>query len=459
MVAKPEIASLIDRDRASCLHPWAPLIDTGPRFVVTRAERCTIQTADGARYLDMVGALWCVNVGYGRKEIGEAVVRQMNELPFYSTFGRATHPPAIELAARLSGYLPEGVNRVGFTTGGSTANDTALRFVQFYWNRLGQPERKTVISRVNSYHGSSYLSAGVSYRGSDRNYLDQFENVRFLSSLNPLEREPGQSETSFCDARVAEFERAVSDIGAEHIACFIAEPVQASGGMIVPPIGYLSRVAEVCRRNDILTIADEVVTGFGRLGHMFSAEPEFDFRPDIVTCAKGITSGYLPLGGVAIAERLCEAADAGDGTPYSNGYTYAGHPVVAAAALANLDILEREALCARTAKLSPQFLNALHELEDLPIVGSVRGLGLLAGVEFRTGKDRRLPFASSLGVAARVAAACQKRGVIVRPIGSVVGLSPPLVIEPGQIEEAVAALGGAIVEVTDQLRAEGAPVL
>ncbi len=427
---------------ARMLHPWSALNTPSPVFTWSAEDRAggVFVEAEDGRLLDGTAGLWCVNVGYGRSEIGAAMQAQAARLPYASTFGKLTHAPAAKLAARLADHAPGDLTRVIFSTGGSTANETALRFANFYWTRRGQPKKRIIISREDSYHGSTFLTASISARFTDARVMETHDAVHLLPSLNPLRHPPS---ASFSADRVAEFAAAIALIGAENISCFIAEPVQASGGVIVPPPDYLQSMAALCRRHDILFIADEVVTGFGRLGPYFSIEQRFDVTPDMICVAKGLTSGYAPLGATLISSRLCQEADADGAAYFGHGFTYSGHPVAAAAALANLDILDREALGENARQRGAELQSGLQALASARIVRAVRGMDLLGAVEF---SDHVGLAEAPLGQL--VSEACRRRGVIIRAVGPACVMSPPLSIQRQEIDFMLNVLGDAIDEVS-----------
>ncbi len=453
--ARPE--ALSDRDRV--LHPWGRVHPTTDSEFILEGQGAQVRGPDGRWLLDGIAGLWCVNVGYGRREIAEAMAGQAMRLPFYSAFMEMGNEPSTRLAAALAAAAPGDLRRVFFTTGGTTANDSAVRFLHLLANRQGRRDRKHLITRADAYHGSTFLTASLSGKFSDRSDLDVLEShVHHLSSVNPYHRPEGQSVEEFCRERVLELESKLLELGPQNVAAFIAEPILASGGVVVPPPGYHAATLAVCRKYEVRYISDEVVTGFGRLGHLFASESVFGITPDIITCAKGITSGYVPLGAMLLSESLCRAADPDGQTVFSHGFTYSGHPVACAAALANLAVLEREALCARVREISPYFLGELRALGELPLVGDVRGMGLLVGVEFVRDRARRAPFEPAVGIGKRVAAACRQRGLIVRPLGSVIGISPPLTISRAQIDTLCGVLRESIRAVGEQITAAGISV-
>jgi adenosylmethionine-8-amino-7-oxononanoate aminotransferase len=439
-------------DAAHVIHPWDAMSHEAPdRVIAARAEGIYLHDAEGRRFIDGPGGMWCMQIGYGRQEMAQAIADQAMRLAYHSPWSFASEPAA-RLARKIADMTPGDLNSVFFTTGGSSAVDTALRFAQFYNNLRGRPEKKLFLARERGYHGSTYLAASVT--GKDRwdSPMDLEDRlVRFLPDINPLHRAPGQSEAAWCDAKIEDLARTIRKEGAETIAAFIAEPVLASGGVIVPPEGYLRRAREICRENDILFIADEVVTGFGRLGHWFASEAVFGITPDIITCAKGLTSGYLPLGAAIISDRLIAeiSRDADDAVMFKNGFTYSGHPVCCAAALKSIEILEREDLLAHVRRIAPHFQRRLRALGRHEIVGDVRGMGLLGCVEGIARpdlpEDRRFGIDQHFGEA--VDAACEARGLIVRPLLNMCVFSPPLIITEAEIDEMFDILDAAIVEV------------
>lgn len=440
------------------VHPWEALADYGhnARTIIEHAEGVYLYDTEGNRLLDGPGGMWCVNVGHGRSEIADAVARQIREMTYCSPWS-LTSGPAARLGARLAELAPADLNNVFFTTGGSTAVDSALRFVQFRNNVLGRHEKKHIITRMDAYHGSTYLAASVSAKGRDRSWFDyETETIHFLPSPNPYRRPRGMSLEAFCDARVADLENTILELGPDRVAAFIAEPILASGGVIVPPEGYHRQCLEVCRRHDVVYISDEVVTAFARLGHMFASEEVFGIQPDIITVAKGITSGYVPLGGVLISDRLLEdiSGEHSRQAIFSNGFTYSGHPVSCAAAMANIDILERERLAEHVREIGPYFQQRLTELRDIPIVGDVRGMGLVGCVEcsLSGGED---DLALDYAIGNRIDAHCQALGLIVRPFVNMCVMSPPLTITREQVDFLVDTLHTGIVRSMEDLRAEG----
>ncbi|MCV2864276.1 aminotransferase [Defluviimonas sp. WL0075] len=451
--------ALWEKDRAHAVHPWT---NFGPferqgSLIVTKGEGCYLWDADGRRYFDAVGGMWCTNIGLGRREMADAIAEQAMRLGYSNYFVDIGNDAAALLAARLAELAPGDLNRVHFTTGGSTAVDTAVRMVSYYHHVRGNPDKTHIVSRDASYHGSTYLTISVGKRAGDR--IEEFrykeEGIHHLSSPNLYRRPEGMSEDAFCDALVAEFEDLIARVGAERIGGFIAEPIQASGGIVIPPKGYLKRMWEVCQRHDILFIADEVVTAFGRIGHWFASQDEFGIVPDMITCAKGLTSGYVPLGALIFSDRIWDTMAEGGHRWFSTGFTYSGHPVACRAALKNIEIIEREGLLAQAARVGGYFEAQLATLADLPLVGNVRGRKLMACVESVANRETKEPLPDEVGESKRISNACEAMGLMVRPMGHLNVMSPPLVITEGQADFVVQTLRKAIVDVTDQLVREG----
>ena len=441
------------------IHPWQNLqtIDRSENHGLVRAEGIYVYDLEGKRYIDAPAGMWCTNVGYGRREIADAVARQLVEMPYDSPWSFA-NLPAANLAERLIALAPGDLNHVFFTTGGSTAVETALRFVMFYNNIRGRPEKKQIISREDAYHGSTYLAASCSGKERDKIY-QSFETsfIHHLPSPNPYRRPDDKSVEAFCDAKVADLENKILELGPETVAVFTAEPILGTGGVIVPPPGYHKRCLEVCRRHDVLYISDEVVTAFGRLGHIFASEDVFDVVPDIITTAKGITSGYVPLGACFVSDRLlAEASDHGARqSVFANGFTYSGHPAACAAGLVNLDIIEREGILEHVREVGPYFQKRLQELRDLPIVGDVRGMGLMACVECLITDKRTDALSLDYEIGNRIDRHCHDMGLILRPMINMCILSPPLTITREQIDDTVRILRAGIEKSMDDVRAEG----
>lgn len=454
--------NLWEMDRRHSLHPWTnfgPFEQEGA-LVIARGQGCHLWDAEGRQYLDAVGGLWCTNIGLGRREMAQAIADQAERLAFSNTFVDMTNEPTALLAAKIADLAPGDLNRVHFTTGGSTAVDTAVRMVSYYHHARGNPEKTDIVARDYSYHGSTYLSQSVGKRPGDR--VDEFryktKGIHHLSVPNPYRRPAHLTEAQFCDTLIAEFEALIARVGAERIGGFIAEPIQASGGIIIPPDGYLYRMWQVCQRHDILFIADEVVTAFGRLGHWFASLSEFGVQPDMITSAKGLTSGYQPLGAVIFSDRIWDAMAQGGQRWFTSGLTYSGHPVACAAALKNIEIIEREDLLAHATKVGAYFETRMAALSSLPLVGDVRGRKLMLCVENVANKQTKALLPDAVNESKRISNLCESLGLLVRPIGHLNVMSPPLVITESQIDFIAETLEVAIRQVTDDLVREGVRV-
>jgi putrescine aminotransferase len=437
-------------DTRHLLHPWADLstMDQLPPMVITDAKGVRVTDADGHTYLDAIGGMWCVTVGYGREEMADAIRDQALKMHYYTPFGAMSNPLAGELAARLADMAPGDLQRVHLTTCGSTAVESALRFAHYYFGATGRPAKRHIITRRDAYHGSTYLAASISGKAWDRTCFHYDESiVHHVSAPNTYRPPVGVSPEALLDWLVAEFEDRILSIGADNVACFIAEPILASGGVIVPPVGYHAAMLAVCRRHDVLYISDEVVTGFGRLGHFFASEAHFGIVPDMIITAKGLTSGYQPLGAVLISERLIQAVsgqNAVSNSVFTNGFTYSGHPVACAAALTNIQLMQEEHICEHVRDVGPYFMSKLNELKRFPIVGEVRGDHLMACIECTAGEKGELPTPADIAIARRVDEHCQAMGLLVRPYECMCILSPPLTITRAEIDELCAILTKAL---------------
>jgi putrescine aminotransferase len=426
------------RTEGHFLHPWQDLTAEEPASysALQRASGIYVEDSEGQQLIDGPGGMWCVNVGHGREEMIEAVTRQMRDLTYFSPWS-VTAPITEQLAERLAALAPGDLNNVFFTTGGSTAVDSAIRFVYFYNNCLGRPEKKHVIARVNAYHGSTYLSASLSGKMREKANMDMVEDrIHLLPCPKPKDRPAGMSMEAYCDAKVMDLERKILELGADKVAAFIAEPIMASGGVIIPPDGYFKRCHAICQKYDVLFIADEVVTSFGRLGHYFASEDVYGVVPDMLTTAKGLTSGYVPMGALFISDRLmAEVAKSSDrARSFYSGFTYSGHPVAAAAAMANLDIFERDNLLEHVREIAPHFEKVLRSFSDLSVVTDIRVKGLMAGIECeldpaRPDEDR------DYGFALKVDKHCHDLGLLVRPTYNACVMSPALTITKAQIDD------------------------
>ena len=451
---------LWQKDRDHYVHPWTDfaVFKEQGSDIMAESEGIYVYDAEGRQFIDGIGGLWCVNIGYGRDEMAEAIADQVRRIPYYSTFTHLSTPPAAELAAKLAALAPGPLNRVFYGTGGSMANDTAVRIAQFYFNRLGKPTKKQVISRIDAYHGSTYLTASITGVMFDRIGFDVIEDmIHHVSAPNCYRRPAGMSLEAFCDHLIQEFEAKILEIGPDNVACFFAEPIMGAGGVIVAPPGYHRRMLEVCRKYEVLYVSDEVVTGFGRLGHFFASEPLFDIVPDMITSAKGITSGYLPLSATILSDRIYEVISVPQekGALFTHGFTYSGHPVACAAGLKNIEIMEREDICGQVREVGPYFEQQLAGLAELPLVGEVRGSHFMMCIENVADKETKETFDPAIKIGNRIAKQAQERGLIVRPVGHMNVLSPPLIMTRAQIDATVDILRQSMQAAADELVREG----
>ena len=449
------------KDKDHFIHPWTDFstFQEQGSLVVAESEGAYIFDSDGKRYLDGIGGLWCVNVGYGRAEIGRAMAEQATKMTYFSSFGHHTTVPVAELSAKLASLAPGPLNHVLYGSGGSMANDTTVRLVHFYFNQLGMPDKKMIITRENGYHGSTYLAMSMTGIDYDHIGFDVIGEplIQRVSGPDLYRRPEGTTPEEYTDLLLAEFRAKVESLGPQNVAAFFAEPIMGAGGVLVPPPGYLKGMRDLCTEFQVLFVADEVVTAFGRLGHFFASEDVFGIVPDIINSAKGLTSAYAPLSATLISDWIYDVISVpqAEGSVFAHGFTYSGHPVCCAAALANIEIIEREDICGHVRRVGPYFSERLASLSDLGIVGDVRGSHFMQCVENVADKETKELFDPSVHVGDRVAGACEKRGLIVRPIAHLNVLSPPLVLTVEQIDWMVDVLRDGIIEVQADLVAEG----
>ena len=421
-------------------HHLAPFSDykqlkeKGPR-IVTRAEGVYLWDSEGNQILDGMSGLWCVAIGYGRDELADAASRQMRELPYYNLFFQTAHPPALELAKALSEITPTGMNHVFFTGSGSEGNDTMLRMVRHYWALKGQPNKKTIISRVNGYHGSTV--AGASLGG--MTYMHEqgdlpIPGIAHIPQPYWFGEGGDMSPDEFGVWAAEQLEKKILELGVDNVGAFLAEPIQGAGGVIVPPDSYWPKIKEILERYDILFVADEVICGFGRTGEWFGSD-FYGLKPDMMTIAKGLTSGYVPMGGLVVRDDIVAVLN--EGGDFNHGFTYSGHPVAAAVALENIRILREEKIVERVrSETAPYLQKRLRELSDHPLVGEVRGVGLLGAIELVKDKATRERY-SGKGAGMICRTFCFENGLIMRAVGDTMIIAPPLVISFAEIDELV----------------------
>ncbi|MCX7675796.1 MAG: aspartate aminotransferase family protein [Alteraurantiacibacter sp.] len=429
--------------------------DMGGSRIITHAGGCYIHDGEGNRILDGMAGLWCVNVGYGREELAEVAAAQMRELPFYNTFFKTVTPPTVLLAQKIAGLTGGKLQHVFFNASGSEANDTVFRMVRHYWKLKGQPKRKVFISRWNAYHGSTV--AGVSLGGMKAMHEQGDLPVPGVEHV----RQPywfgegyGTDPAQFAHDCAAAIEERILAVGPENVAAFIGEPVQGAGGVIIPPPGYWRQVEAICRKYGILLVADEVICGFGRTGEWFGHQT-YGFTPDLVPMAKGLSSGYLPISATAVSSDIVEVLKTGG--DFVHGFTYSGHPVSAAVALRNIEIIEREGLVERTrTDTGPYLAEALQRIAGHELVGEVRSIGLLGAVEIVSEKGTNKRWGGKEGNAGPVVRdICIKNGLMVRGIRDTIVMCPPLIITHDEIDELVAIIAKSLDEALPALRAIG----
>lgn len=444
-----------DKDVATHLHSYtnlATLAQTAP-LVIVQGDGIHVVDDQGRRYVEGMSGLWCASLGFSNQRLIVAGKRALQTLPYYHTFNQRTNVAVADLAERLLALAPVPMARVFFANSGSEANDSAVKMVWYYHNAIGQPAKKKIIARRGAYHGVTVAAASLG--GLDGNHRDfDLPIDRFLHTDWPhhyREARPGESEEAFATRLAASLETMILAEGPETVAAFIAEPVMGAGGVIVPPATYFEKVQAVLRKYDVLMIADEVICGFGRTGQMFGCTT-FGIQPDILTCAKALSSAYMPISAVLVNEKLHSAIAAHSGKlgSFGHGYTYSGHPVAAAVALETLKVYEDEQIVAKVQALAPAFRDGLQAFAGRDGVGHVRSVGLIGALELMADKATRTPFPPERKVGTRLAQLALEQGLIVRAMGDVVGLCPPLIITPAELADLFARLTRAM----DLLEAE-----
>jgi len=431
-------------DAAHFLHPFTDfqgLASKGSR-IIERGQGIYLWDTDGHRILDAMSGLWCVNVGYGQQALIDAATRQLGTLPFYNAFFQTATPPAIELAEQLADVAPPGFEHVFFAGSGSEGNDTIVRMVRRYWDLLGQPSRQVIISRDNAYHGSTM--AGASLGGMSGMHAQGGLPIPGITHIGQPYwwehgRPQGMTRDAFGIVAAGWLEQRILETGPEHVAAFIGEPVQGAGGVIIPPATYWPEIQRICRKYGVLIVSDEVICGFGRTGRWFGCETQ-GFMPDLMTFAKGVTSGYVPLGGVLVGERVARVL-IDQGGEFQHGYTYSGHPVACAVGLANVKLVRSLKLVEHVHDDVGPYLAACYaRLAEHPLVGDAETCGLMAALLLVKDKARGTPFADDVEIGMACRAHCFAQGVIMRAVGDRMIIAPPLVITREQVDEMVALI-------------------
>jgi putrescine aminotransferase len=430
--------ALQELDKQSYMHPFTDskaMHEKGTR-IITSADGCYIYDSEGGKTLDGMAGLWCVSIGYGRDELADVAAKQMRELPYYNSFFGTAHPPVIKLAAQLKRLAPDNISHVFFTGSGSESNDTNVRLVRHYWQAKGQPTKRTIISRDNAYHGSTMAAmslGGMKGMHAQGGIIDGIEHIMQPHWYH--EALAGETADEFGLRAAQALETKILECGADNVGAFIGEPVQGAGAVIVPPATYWPEIQRICKKYDILLIADEVITGFGRTGNWFASET-LGIKADLITIAKGLSSGYMPIGGVLISERVAKVVI--EGGEFAHGYTYSGHPVAAAVASANLSIIEDEGMIAQVRdETGPYLQKRIEELLDHPLVGQVRGIGLMAAVELVQDKESHTNYPKEVGIGGICRDYALANGLVMRAVGDSMILCPPLIISKLEIDELI----------------------
>ena len=449
--------SAASRDVAYHLHPYTNfrVLERDGPLIVTRGEGIHVYDDSGNEYIEGLAGLWCTSLGFNEPRLIEAATKQMNDLPYYHNFAGRASDTIIELAAKLIELAPVPMSKVFFANSGSEANDTAVKLIWYYNNALGRPEKKKIISRLKGYHGVTVASASLT--GLPNNHLDfdlPIHNIMHTDCPHHYRfAEEGESEEDYATRCAESLEKMILDEGPDTCAAFIAEPIMGAGGVLVPPATYFEKVQAVLRKYDMLFVADEVICGFGRTGNMFGCQT-FDLKPDIITVAKALTSAYLPMSGVMISDGVYEALQIENDKIgiFAHGFTYSGHPVAAAVALETLAIYEERNIVGHVQSVMDRFQDGLGQFADHPLVGEVRGRGLVAALELVKDKTTKEPFPAADAVSTKVMDRALDHGLITRAIGDCIAFSPPLIITAEQIDELVARLGRTLDDVAATIK-------
>jgi len=452
--------STADFQRLDADHHIHPFTDTKAlneekSRVMAKADGVWLWDTDGNRYLDGMAGLWCTQIGHGRREVADAVHRQMLELEYYNTFFKTTHPPAAELSALLAELTPEGLNHVFFTNSGSEANDTVFRMVRYYWQLLDKPSKQIFIGRVHGYHGSTVAASALGGMAGMHNQAGMVPGVHHITPPHWFDFGGDMSPDEFGVWAAKELERTIDELGEDNVAAFIAEPVMGAGGVLIPPETYWPEIKRICAEREILLVADEVICGFGRTGKWFGSDT-YDLKPDLMPIAKGLSSGYLPIGGVMVADRVADVI-IGKGGEFYHGYTYSGHPAACAAALENLRIMREEKVVEHVADVAAPYLQEKwRKLGEHPLVGEARMIGLVGALELVPAKPSRAERFEPVGEVGTIARDFSfANGLVMRAVRDALIISPPLVITPEEIDEMARMIEKTLDDTMAELKKQG----
>ena len=456
----PHLRDIWEMDKNHVIHPYANYqhFKKNGSTIFRKAKGHIIHDGDGKEYLDGMAGLWCVNIGHGNDELIDHMAAQARDLAYFNTFEDSTSEPAARLAAKLAELAPGSLNYSFFGTGGSMANDTAVKLIHYYFNLLGKPNKKKIISRDLGYHGSTYLAHTLTGIKPTHHGFDLAPDlVHYVSAPYSYHNAEGRTDAEFCDFLIKELEEKILELGPENVAAFIAEPIMGAGGVIVPPEGYQKRAWEVCQKYEVLTIADEVVTAFGRLGHMVTSFDKFGYVPDVLVMAKGISSGYIPLGVTMVTDKIQEVISQPkkDNPSLTHGFTYSGHPLACAVGLKNIEILQRDGFCEHVQKWGPYLEKELHKLGNRQLVGEVRGSHYMMAIELVKNPLTKEGFEPEVEISKRVYKHCKNRGLMMRPIGPLCVFSPPLTFDKAAIDKMVDIVDQSLHATLDDLTTEG----
>ncbi len=448
------------RDIAYHVHPQTNLKahETDGPLIITRGEGVYVWDDAGRKLLEGMAGLWCASLGFSERRLADVAYEQMKTLPYMHTFYSRGHPPSIDLAEKLIGLAPVPMSKVLFQCSGSEANDTAIKLIWYYNNAIGRPDKKKIIGRVRGYHGTT--AAAVSLSGQPLMHADfdlPFPQFKHTDNPNYYRfSEPDESQEDFATRMAANLEQLIQDEGPDTVAAFFAEPVQGGGGAVVPPATYFDKIQAVLKKYDVLFVADEVICGFGRTGNYWGSQT-YDLKPDILTCAKALSAAYMPISAVMISEPIYQAmiTESEKVGVFGHGFTYAAHPVATAVAMETLKIYEERDIVNHVRSVSPHFLNSFGALAEHPLVGEVRGVGLVLGMELVRDKATRETFDPAQKVGATVDRYCIEHGLITRAIGDRLALCPPLIITEAEIDEMVTAVSGALDDTWAELKSAG----